>query len=220
MDAAHRRTPRRRRAVGSAGLALLRFFTALVHARREPTSRDRTVGPAWAVGRPEHVGSASAARGRSIESEDANEDAYHSGPQKRRAVVTVAARDLLHEPSMKTIKTLEGLGFPSVRRDGAGHLDPRAAELLARSRAGGPEAKGASAFLRAAHRYDRRAEELGEAFVAAATSGENGGDGVPGEVDMEERGGPFVETASGTEFALGTDASNPRGATREPFPRT
>ena len=38
------------------------------------------------------------------------------------------------------------------------------------------------------------------------------------QVVPEERGGPFVETTGGTEFAEGTDASNPKGAKPEPFP--
>ena len=36
----------------------------------------------------------------------------------------------------------------------------------------------------------------------------------------EEIGGPFVETTAGQEFADEPDASNPPGATREPFPKT
>ena len=40
-----------------------------------------------------------------------------------------------------------------------------------------------------------------------------------GEV-VEEIGGPFVITPARREFARGTDRSNPRKATREPFPKT
>ena len=35
----------------------------------------------------------------------------------------------------------------------------------------------------------------------------------------EDRGGPFVVTTGGEEFADDVDESNPEGATREPFPR-
>ena len=35
----------------------------------------------------------------------------------------------------------------------------------------------------------------------------------------EELGGPFVETAASTEFAGGTDESNPEDASQEPLPR-
>ncbi len=36
----------------------------------------------------------------------------------------------------------------------------------------------------------------------------------------EEIGGPFVPATAAQEFAEGSDASNPPGATREPFPTT
>jgi hypothetical protein len=65
---------------------------------------------------------------------------------------------------------------------------------------------------------DTLAEELGEAFVRGATSGEDDHEDVADEVVVEESGGPFVETSSEEEIATGHDASNPPGATREPFP--
>ena len=40
------------------------------------------------------------------------------------------------------------------------------------------------------------------------------------QIVAEESGGPFIETTGAIEFARGTDASNPRDATREPFPKT
>ena len=106
-------------------------------------------------------------------------------------------------------------------RDGAGHLPARiAADVLARSRDEGAAPEDDRAFFRAARSNDPLAEELGESFVAAATSGEDASDAALAEIDVEEIGGPFVETSSETELAPGTDASNPKGATREPFPRT
>jgi hypothetical protein len=36
----------------------------------------------------------------------------------------------------------------------------------------------------------------------------------------EESGGPFVETSGRSEFAYGTDASNPKDAEQAPFPTT
>ena len=65
---------------------------------------------------------------------------------------------------------------------------------------------------------DPTAEESAEEFVLTVTSGEDGGEGRLDEVTLEERGGPFVETSAATEFAYGTDSTNPSGATREPFP--
>jgi hypothetical protein len=52
---------------------------------------------------------------------------------------------------------------------------------------------------------DDLAEELGEESVEAATSGQSSAeDNLNAEVP-EETGGPFVETAGGTEFGYGTD---------------
>jgi hypothetical protein len=106
------------------------------------------------------------------------------------------------------------------RRDATGHLDPKyAADLRARSLESAPR-DGEVAFVARAKSADPLVEALGEEFVAAATSGEEGSledlnRGVP-----EELGGPFVVTRARTEFARGTDRSNPKDATREPFPKT
>ena len=66
---------------------------------------------------------------------------------------------------------------------------------------------------------DDLAEELGEEFVAAATSGESTDD-ARDETLTEEEGGPFVTTSAESQYAGGTDASNPEDAEREPFPLT
>jgi hypothetical protein len=60
----------------------------------------------------------------------------------------------------------------------------------------------------------------GEEAVGTMTSGEDQSERLSGGEVEEERGGPFVKTRGGDEFARGTDRSNPRDATREPFPRT
>ena len=106
------------------------------------------------------------------------------------------------------------------RRDGAGHLDPKyAADLMAQS--GLHEDDGGRAFLKRSNRSkDDLAEELGEEFVQGATSGEADGEESLNQVVEEETGGPFVNSTGGTEFAEGTDASNPETAEREPFPKT
>ena len=108
---------------------------------------------------------------------------------------------------------------PEHRRDATGHLDPKyAADLLAMSRAGA-DPKDQGAFLHGVARsQDALAEQLGEAFVSTATSGEDVEEDILNEEVTEEVGGPFVETSGKTEFARGTDASNPGEATREPFP--
>ena len=67
---------------------------------------------------------------------------------------------------------------------------------------------------------DALSSELGEEFVETVTSGEDEGNELRDERVTEELGGPFTVTTGGTEFADGVDPSNPRRATREPFPRT
>jgi hypothetical protein len=81
----------------------------------------------------------------------------------------------------------------------------------------------ADAFLRdpgsgPARVKDDLAEELAEEFLTSATSAEQAlPDALESEVP-EEAGGPFVPSSGKQEFAKGTDASNPRGAEKEPFP--
>jgi len=107
------------------------------------------------------------------------------------------------------------------RRDATGHLDPKyAAELRAKS--GKDDMGNDRAFLNGAARSkDSLAESLGEEFVASATSGESEAERAPNEEFVsEEVGGPFVITTGKKEFAKGTDPSNPKGATREPFPKS
>jgi hypothetical protein len=67
---------------------------------------------------------------------------------------------------------------------------------------------------------DDLAEELGEEYVEAATSGEQSSEDTRDAELPEESGGPFVQTSAATEFAYDTDASNPKDAKRAPFPTT
>jgi hypothetical protein len=106
------------------------------------------------------------------------------------------------------------------REDHAGHLDPGyAADLLAK----GEETRTHDddrGFLPEGRARDSLAAELGEEAVVAMTSGE---DDLADDLDApvsEEQGGPFVPSSSHEELAHGTDPSNPKGATREPFPKT
>jgi hypothetical protein len=66
---------------------------------------------------------------------------------------------------------------------------------------------------------DDLAEELAEEFLRSATSAEDSRSELLEAEQTEELGGPFVTTSGKEEFARGTDASNPRGAEREAFPR-
>ncbi len=109
---------------------------------------------------------------------------------------------------------------PFRRRDATGHIDPRyARELLAKARET-RETDSNHAFIDGPRSRDELAEELGEAFIEAATSGEETEQDRHDRVTAEENGGPFVETSGNEEFAVGTDESNIAEATREPIPRT
>ncbi len=66
---------------------------------------------------------------------------------------------------------------------------------------------------------DDFAEELGEDFVTAITTGESVDDARDAEVP-EEEGGPFVTTSARQEFADDVDASNPEDAEPAAFPTT
>jgi len=106
------------------------------------------------------------------------------------------------------------------REDRPGHMDPKYAETLRALSEEGRDHDDNRAFVGEGQSKDDLAEELGEEAVVAMTSG---GDDLGDELDADvsdEAGGPFVETTAGEEFASGTDASNPRGAKREPFPTT
>jgi hypothetical protein len=108
---------------------------------------------------------------------------------------------------------------PAVRRrDRPGHIDPKYARDLRRL-SEPPEADPES-FFGGPHAKDDLSEEMGEEVVATATTGEYEAESVREQDVPEEVGGPFVETTAREEFGHGTDPSNPKGATREPFPRT
>src|ERR1700687_2787137 len=84
-----------------------------------------------------------------------------------------------------------------------------------RENAGRPE----SGFLtKRAYADDDLAEEMGEEFVITATSGEQAAEDLRDQNFPEELGGPFVVTSARTEFAYGSDPSNPKDAERAAFP--
>jgi hypothetical protein len=138
-----------------------------------------------------------------------------AAPKKNatRAATKVAAT------TKPAAKAKRAAAEPIKRRDGAGHLDPKyAKDLRARSR--GKTKDDDRAFLAGARSADSLTEELGEEFVETITSGEDEGVEIRDQRVTEEVGGPFTVTNSKTEFAEGTDGSNPKTSTREPFPRT
>jgi len=106
------------------------------------------------------------------------------------------------------------------RRDRAGHFDPKYAAQLRRLTEESNTKDEDVAFVGGHRSRDGLAEELAEEAVEAMTSGEDMlTDDLSAEVP-EDLGGPFVTSPAGAELARGTDASNPKGATREPFPKT
>jgi len=106
------------------------------------------------------------------------------------------------------------------RRDGSGHLDPAYEAALLAETGHARTRDDARAFLGRARSSEGLSEQLGEEFVETVTGAQDEGEEVFNQVVPEEAGGPFVETSGNTEFAHGTDASNIKGATREPFPKT
>lgn len=67
---------------------------------------------------------------------------------------------------------------------------------------------------------DDLANELGQSFLESATSGEEAFEAIRDQYVAEEDGGPFVGSTAAEEIAEDDDPSNPRDATREPFPTT
>ncbi len=107
-----------------------------------------------------------------------------------------------------------------VRRDRVGHIDPKYASDLHRRATEGAVRDDDAAFVGRPRSGDDLAEQLGEEVVTSATSGEHEGEDFLNQDVPEERGGPFIVSPAEKEFAGGTDPSNPKGSTREPFPRT
>ena len=105
------------------------------------------------------------------------------------------------------------------RRDATGHLDPKYATDLRRRSIQSAGGRPAIAFFGRSRSEDLFAEALGEGFVEGVTTGEGATLDSLGAAVADEDGGPFVPTSGRTEFAKGTDPSNPRDATREPFPK-
>jgi hypothetical protein len=103
------------------------------------------------------------------------------------------------------------------RRDATGHLD---AEYERKLRSASVPRDEGHAFLTGFRTGDALAEELGEAFLESATSGEESEPERRDRVLPEEEGGPFVRTRASQEFAYELDESNIAEATREPLPKT
>jgi len=140
-------------------------------------------------------------------------------PKVKTAARAPKAKAAAKAPKAKAPKKAGKAKAPIARRDGTGHLDPHYAATLREQSSERPKDDN-RAFFKGSHSKDDLAEELGEEVVDKMTSGEDEGEDVLDQRVPEEDGGPFVETSASTEFGYETDASNPKGAKREPFPTT
>ena len=143
---------------------------------------------------------------------------------KRRKVVRAAARKpaaakAKKKPARAAKARVVAKAKPAVRRrDRAGHIDPKYGREL--RRLSEPPEPDPESFFGGPSTTDDLSEEMGEEVVATATTGEYEAESVREQDVPEEVGGPFVETTGREEYGHGTDPSNPKGSTREPFPRT
>jgi hypothetical protein len=137
------------------------------------------------------------------------------------------AFEVVSNPSWWSLFSEEAIPMTSARkrqrglqrRDATGHLDPKYAADLRLQSLEHSNRDESVAFLGRAKSSDSLAEALGEEFVEAATTGEDAGLDALNQGLPEDEGGPFVLTRGRDEFARGRDPSNPKGATREPFPK-
>lgn len=67
-------------------------------------------------------------------------------------------------------------------------------------------------------RPDDLAEYLGESFIASATGGDDSDATLHDEMDIDELGGPFIETDAGVEMGGAREGEAPEPAEPEPFP--
>jgi hypothetical protein len=141
---------------------------------------------------------------------------------KRRTqrVARQAARGTRREKTKTPLKATPATKKPSSLQTTARKralVRPKSADVGAREKPPGRPEQRRAFFSDARHTTDALAEELGESFVLSATSGEDSEEYFERE-RPEEEGGPFLETTARTEFAYGTDESNPEDAEPAPWP--
>jgi hypothetical protein len=192
--------------------------TPAAKAKKTPAAKARTA-PAGKVKKTAKAKSGAAPKKRAKVTATKKQGAKKQSAAKKPAAARKGAVSKAKAPK-KTASPKAGTRDRVRRRDGTGHLDPKyASELRSRSLEDSAEREDKRAFLGGPRSADDRAEELGEEFVETVTSGEDEGEDVLDQHVPEEDGGPFIVTSAATEFANGTDASNPEDATREPFPK-
>jgi hypothetical protein len=141
------------------------------------------------------------------------------GAARKPAARRVAKPKATGKKSPKGLPTSGARAAAVRRRDRPGHIDPDYAEEL-REQSGTRDNEPLAFIERPRSQSDDLAEERAEEVIEKATSGEDDAEDMLDQVVPEEQGGPFVQTNAGQEFGYETDASNPKGAKREPFPTT
>lgn len=209
------------------------------HAASRKSAAKRSTAASKKKSAPKRPAATKAAKKAASKKISAKKIVAKKGPAKKKPVVAAVARKSAHAakkpakaPAKKPAVRAKApkaaapkkrtapaaASAPVRRRENGGHIEEKyGKELLAR---GGVREEEQQAFLGGPRTTDDLAEGLGEEFVEQATSGEDEGEDRANQVVTEERGGPFVITTAGTEFADGVDESNPKGAKREPFPTT
>jgi hypothetical protein len=181
-------------------------------------AKSRTAGAAKKKAAPK-----GATKGRAVAKSKSTNAAAKPKAVKRASSAGAKVKSSLQKKSSlpKNIEAKPAAKAPiKRRRDATGHLDPQYARDLRALSNENRDGREDRAFFNQPRTGDDLAEELGEEAVETMTSGEDQSDHLIAAEVEEERGGPFVKTRASDEFARGTDRSNPRDATREPFPRT
>jgi hypothetical protein len=138
---------------------------------------------------------------------------------KARARTSAGPRTLNDaKPSRRGVKALPRKPAPS-RDDELDRLDREERALVRDAdNEAAPSAMADSPEYIPEAMEDSLAEELGEATVESATSGDQANEAIRNQDVPEDVGGPFVRSTARQEFARGTDASNPEDAEPAEFP--
>ena len=190
--------------------------------KRKATTKKAKAAPRKAKATPKTRGAASRKKMRSAPRrtvQRASAAGRKGAPKKKKAPPKKSSSTPKKASRSRAAPRVVSAAKPLRREDRPGHFDPQYEAMLREQ--SGPREHDPPAFLEVPRSpLDDFAEERGEEVVEKATSGEDDGEDALNQIVPEEQGGPFVETNAAQEFAHGTDPSNPKGAKREPFPRT
>ena len=124
---------------------------------------------------------------------------------------------------MTTKKPSVAVKVPASAKGGGGQKHARASKQI-RHRAAVDETRERASespnalSIETPDGVDELGEELGETFVEGVTGSDDAAMEHRADGTQEDDGGPFVVTTGATEFAHGTDGSNPADAEREALP--